>query len=202
MARLAERRKRLVTSMMKQGIYEAAVAVLTRYGLEGTTMDRVAEQAEVAKGSLYKYFQNKVELLQFVHERLLEPLRESSQEILDEDLSALPKLEALLRHWFEYLQEHRGLFNFFFVDHAVRALLRDHDRTGRTSAVQDLALIIRQGIEEGGFRRVDVSLTAELLFGAVRDVCEQRIETDAALPIDQLIEGVMDFFQHGVGADE
>jgi AcrR family transcriptional regulator len=56
MVRLSERRKELLNSMMQNAIHSAAVAVLTEHGIGGMTMDRVAEKAEVAKGSLYKYF--------------------------------------------------------------------------------------------------------------------------------------------------
>ena len=74
MARLSERRRELLTSMMQDSIYEAVAAVLAEHGIRGMTMDRVAEQAEVAKGSLYNYFPNKQALLQFVHEKALAPV--------------------------------------------------------------------------------------------------------------------------------
>ncbi len=80
MSRLVEQRKNL----MKEGIYEAAVAVLIRDGLEATTMERVAEEAGVAKGSLYNYFENKTDLLEFVHERTIEPLRQGVREAIEE----------------------------------------------------------------------------------------------------------------------
>ena len=35
MARLSERRKELLTAMMQNAIYEAAVAVLTEHGISG-----------------------------------------------------------------------------------------------------------------------------------------------------------------------
>ena len=55
MPTITERRRDAV----KQGIYEAAVEVLTRDGLDGATMDRVAAEAGICKGSLYNYFKDK-----------------------------------------------------------------------------------------------------------------------------------------------
>ncbi len=63
--------------MMRDAVYEGAVAVLTQYGLNGTTMDRVAEAAGMAKGSLYNRFRSKRDLLEFVHERAVAPMRET-----------------------------------------------------------------------------------------------------------------------------
>ena len=69
MTQLTQRRKEMVASLMKDGIYKAAVEVVMEHGADGLTMDRVAETAGVAKGSLYNYFQNKRELIEFIHER-------------------------------------------------------------------------------------------------------------------------------------
>ena len=70
MPRLSKARKELLTTMMKESIFEAATSVLCEHGVDGTTMNRVAEAAELAKSSLYDYFPSKDELLEFVSDRL------------------------------------------------------------------------------------------------------------------------------------
>ena len=71
MPRLSEARKELLTTMMKESIFEAATSVLSEHGLDGTTMNRVAAAADLAKSSLYDYFPSKDELLEFVSDRLV-----------------------------------------------------------------------------------------------------------------------------------
>ncbi len=44
-------------------ILESARAAFAKYGLEQTSMDRIAQEAELAKGTLYLYFKNRDELL-------------------------------------------------------------------------------------------------------------------------------------------
>lgn len=44
-------------------ILESARAAFDKYGLEQTSMDRIAQEAELAKGTLYLYFRNRDELL-------------------------------------------------------------------------------------------------------------------------------------------
>ncbi|MBN1591402.1 MAG: TetR/AcrR family transcriptional regulator [Pirellulales bacterium] len=200
MSDLAERRKDLVTSMMKEAIYEAAVDVLTEYGTNGVTMDRVAEQAGVAKGSLYNYFPNKLALLQFVHEKTVEPLREKAQRILHSDLPATHKLEAIIRTWFESIDEHRGVFVFLFMDLTARELLKSEEASGRAEAVEMLATIIAQGIEENVFRPGDPNRMAWLLYGTAKEMCDLQLTAGNEWPIEQLIRDVIDFFLHGVAA--
>lgn len=195
MARLMEERKHL----MKNGIYEAAVGILTRHGYEATTMDRVAQEAGVAKGSLYNYFPNKVELLRFVHEKAVEPMRRNAREILATDMPATAKIESMLRAWFMYIDEHRGLFNFVFNDYAVQKVLQRQHGLAQADAVRNLGRVIEQGIEEGAFRKIDANRVAEFLFGAVRQMCDRQLAAKDVGPVREMVKALVDLFLHGVG---
>ncbi len=194
MTRLLAQRK----DLMKNGIYEATVAILTRHGFDAMTMDRVADEAGVAKGSLYNYFPNKLKLLEFVYEKTIEPLRQGAVVILEAELPAVRKLESLIKVWYEHLGEHRGLFNFLFNDYTVLKLLESRE-TGRKSAIRDLAKIIEQGVAEHNFRQVDPNQAAVLLFGIVREMADQQLATNEAWPINDMTNIVMDFTLVGLG---
>lgn len=56
-------------------ILEAAAQVLTEFGPEGATTNRIAERAGVSVGSLYQYFSNKKALYTALGERFLGNLR-------------------------------------------------------------------------------------------------------------------------------
>ena len=56
MPKLTAIRKQALDEMMREAIFQAAKAVLAKHGVDGMTMDRVAVEADVAKGSLYHYF--------------------------------------------------------------------------------------------------------------------------------------------------
>ncbi len=73
-------------------ILEAARRVMARYGMQGTTVDRVAEEAKVAKGTIYLYFDTKDAL---VHAAVLEGLREMVAETVASDDPSIPPLERI-----------------------------------------------------------------------------------------------------------
>jgi len=56
---LAQRRKAMAEGVMRDAICAAATTVLAQVGYAALTMERVAEVAGVAKGTLYNYFQDK-----------------------------------------------------------------------------------------------------------------------------------------------
>jgi TetR/AcrR family transcriptional regulator len=56
-------RSEIISKFRTREIIEAAIELVKREGMERLTMDRLAAQAGVAKGTLYLYFKDKGELL-------------------------------------------------------------------------------------------------------------------------------------------
>ena len=123
--RLTERRKAAVDAAMRDGLFEAAVAVIAQHGSAGLTMERLAIAARVAKGSVYNYFRSKRGLLQFVYQKAYEPINVQMHEIAASRQTARGKLEAMARMYFEHVNQERELFAFSV------------ERRFRTRAVED-----------------------------------------------------------------
>lgn len=196
----AERRKELLDSMMREAVYEGAVAVLIKHGLDGTTMDRVAAAAGMNKGSLYNHFRGKQELLEFVHERLVAPVRQAMDEIVKNELTAAEKLTVISRRWREYLVQHRAVFQFLINDRAAKGLLRDSEQTSRASGIRQIATVIRQGVDEGAFRPVDPVAAAEMFVSASIGMVEQEFAAGGTRPADEAVDALMAVFLHGLVA--
>ena len=61
-------------ALTKAAIYEATTSILIEGGLDALNMDQVAEAADIAKGTIYRYFKSKLELLRFVREQSVQSL--------------------------------------------------------------------------------------------------------------------------------
>lgn len=198
MAQLAERRKELMASLMKDTIYAAAVQIVTTHGVDGLTMDRVAETAGVAKGSLYNYFGNKRDLIDFVYEKTVEPAKLIFEEVMAKELSARERLEEMLRMWFDYFATNRGIFNFLFNDSRVSDMADSHKRSCRTQGIADLTVVFRQGVSRGEFRPIDPARAAEMFLGAVITSIEQQIASNEHRPAEETVATLMDLFLKGL----
>ena len=78
---------------MREGILEAFLNTLLKYGFHNSSMTKIAQEAGIAKGTLYLYFDSK--------EKLIETLTEQYFSTMQKRL--IPKeyfesLEALLKH--------------------------------------------------------------------------------------------------------
>ena len=104
----AEKRKAVWEETMKASIYNATVSVLTKHGVDGLRMDRVADAAEVATGTLYNYFKNKEELLLHVVMTIFEPFHRRLIEIRDGNLAPQKKLSHYFRSILRSFEENQN----------------------------------------------------------------------------------------------
>ena len=163
MPRVSKTRQAVVARMMREDIFEAATTVLCKYGVNGTTMNRVAEAANLTKSNLYYYFRDKDELLQFFNTRLLEPCLQAIEEVAKCDLPASQKLEKILRTTWEFAQHHKGLVRLIMEadqDSTVR-------KTVRPRVLGLFTRVVEQGIREGSFRSHNAEHTGRVFNGAL-----------------------------------
>jgi AcrR family transcriptional regulator len=67
----------------QNAIVKAAEKIIAEYGMEKMTMDQVAAEADVAKGTIYLYFKNKGSLLAAVNAELNKEANEYMKERMD-----------------------------------------------------------------------------------------------------------------------
>jgi AcrR family transcriptional regulator len=191
--RLSQARKEIVAKMMKDTIFEAAGVVLEQHGVNGVTMERVAHAAGLATGSLYNYFLNKNELMEFIFTRFAAPLLGAVEETANGDLSARQKLENILRMSLEYSTLHKQI---------VRLLLetrQDYEakRNIRPRILQLYTSIFEQGIREGTFRPHNPAYTARLFRGGLAELFDlqtnnvpsEEVNDYAAMLMQSLLNG-------------
>ena len=194
MTRLTERRRSLLASMMKDAIYEAAVAVLTRHGMEGTTMDRVAEEAGVAKGTLYNYYKNKIDLLSEVHDRLGEPIREEMRELVASDLTPREKVTATIRSALAFCERNKVVLLAF-----ENTLFDQAKWEEKQCFFEDkVAAMLEEGVERGDFRPIDTRRAAKLLLYFLTGVIEQKLAYREPIDVEKDGDAVVDILLNGL----
>ncbi|MBU2549744.1 MAG: TetR/AcrR family transcriptional regulator [Proteobacteria bacterium] len=177
MAKPKARRKAAWEEMMKQSIYEAAVSVIKAHGLEGLRMDRVAQAAEVATGTLYIYFKDKEDLLNYVIENLVEPLLHSLIEIRDSRLTPLDKLEAYFRLSFQVWYGQEDLITIIVTTPTLPSAVKIggySDLEVHRSISGIIAEIIEEGVRSGVFRSCPSLRAAYLIHGGVSTLIKAK----------------------------
>ena len=108
-----ERRKREKQHRQKT-ILEAAEKIFLHKSLENITMNEIAAQAELAKGTLYLYFDSKDQILMALTLKALNLLNDIVQEKLKTCTNAWEKLLAALEGYRDFYHQYPDHFTLFF----------------------------------------------------------------------------------------
>lgn len=106
---VADRRER-EREARRQSILDAAERIMCRVGFASTTMDDVAAEAELSKGTLYLYFDNKDALCAAIAERALSKLRPQMREAMQSEPTGLAQLRCGVSLQAEFFREHPHLY--------------------------------------------------------------------------------------------
>jgi len=180
-----DRRKVIVTAAMK---------AFDAHGYAATTMDMIAEEAGVSKGSLYNYFQNKDDLFRQVFTDALAGEEEQVERLLSASTSASHKLGSLIDYIFGRLRRYVGVSGLMMEFWATAArpergprlserLIRVHRRWKAR-----IESVLAEGIQKGEFRQeINPKIGASLIWSTVNGILVlSTFDSDAQITPDYL----------------
>ena len=79
-----------------QRILDAAATLFSRYGLKKTSIEEIAQQAGLGKGTVYLYFKSKDEIFSVLANRLTEDYESALSEAMKVPVTPTDKLKAFI----------------------------------------------------------------------------------------------------------
>lgn len=160
---IAERKER-EKEQRRQAIIAAAEQVFFSRGFDESTMDDVAAQAELSKGTLYLYFNSKIELHWEIMKKGMAILSEAILKSISADANALDNLRKMGEVFYRFSSEEPMYFNsmMFFEGKDLELLhfeQKELDSSFQTSPIKILYEVIESGIIDGSVRN-DFSVPA------------------------------------------
>jgi AcrR family transcriptional regulator len=160
-----DERHRLPGEVRKKQIVEVALQLVAQYGVQATTLHRIAKEVGVTHPALYSHFSNRREILlaalDVLFRRILEVHRVSSHE------NALERLRAISMHQTDWVHSapQGSVFPLFeFLAAPPEEGLREELAVRQAVLTRDLADIVREGQQQGTIRPdVDADQAAWLL---------------------------------------
>lgn len=149
-------RKEREKEQKKAMILEVAEEILLEKGLDQLNMDEVAERAEVSKGSLYLYFNNKTDLVLGICHKASNLMNEWTSKVLTEKKSGLEMVYQLGKNYLKFAIEHpeyyrvmRFLESYKHSDQAKNSIYLDLCRQNRQQGFRVMVKAIQIGMQDG-----------------------------------------------------
>lgn len=189
-------------------ILEAACRVVSRHGFQGATVDRVAEEAKIAKGTIYLYFRTKDALFKAAVEQGMENFTDQIRAEITEVKTPLEKIVRLVEASLELSDSKRDFFKMLLLE---RNFLAASPRHPEATHMLDLYLdyirlieeTIQEGVKAGVLRHHNTEALAFALNECIRGCFQQRAlgltarsaAEDANILLDLLMHGVLNHSQ-------
>lgn len=199
MGRPARKESDLWNEFKRQSIQQAVIRLMCREGLKSVTMERVAQETGIAKGTVYLHYRDKQELLDAVKETSLTPLMDKLHEILRGAVAPERKLHAFVLRYLTYFDEKRDLFRILLYEREVMRVQGDRYQTDRyKNLVEAAAGVIQEGIRKRLFRSVDARHVAAMLIESTIALVNQRLLAEAPRPVEDDAALVAEIFTGGL----
>ena len=188
---------------VKDAILDATDRLLARYGYRKMTVEDIAVEVGIGKGTIYLHFTSKEEIVLSHVDRIVERVKQRLREIAHSDATAAERLRSMLLT--------RVLFRFDSIQHYTQSLndllaaLRPGLLARRAmyfeAEAQILAELLIAGRESGEFDFEDEVATANALLLATNGLLPYSLSTaelGAREEVEQRAAAVVDLMMSGL----
>jgi len=149
-------------------IIKVSVPIFMKKGYSGTSIREIASKVGIKSGSLYYHIRDKEELLEKIHDGLIDELLAKSQKgiIADKNVNAKTKLDLFIKDALGVMAYFKPYATVFFRDyHFLSSCFLERIRKKRKKFQKIFQEILKEGIKSGEFRNLDVKITSFGIFG-------------------------------------
>ncbi len=189
-------------------IMNAALKVFSSKGYSPTVIEEIADEAGIAKGTLYLYFKDKEDLYYSTVMYVVENLEQTIKREMDEEMPPLVALEKLSILTIRFFAQNRAFINMYILI-LHNNLVRNFKRLFESLLKKEKELydfesrIIEHGKAEGVLNK---KLATEDVVDSFHGIISQTIsrmfflEKGRVIDPDGKAKSVMNIFLNGVGA--
>lgn len=148
-------------------INNAAINLFIQRGFKGTTTKEIAKKAGIAEVTIYRHFSGKKQIASDLFINCVDRFRERLQQSIVSKSEPTEKLHALIEDFFHFAINESKAYNYVNIAHFSEM----QDVIRKIAKPMDIFKeVIREGMDKGEFRSMDVSLAAGLIIGMLTRV--------------------------------
>jgi AcrR family transcriptional regulator len=195
----AETKEALVEEFRRETMLKAARHVVARRGLAGASMQSIAEEAGVAKGTLYLYFRDREDLIEQAVGSVLDELMRLVRDELRPGRPLREALHGLLRTQFEFFEAHRDFLRVYAELRAPEGAACER-RWRRPQFARFLELLkgfLAEAVRRGEMRPFDPGRVAFFVAEGLTSIVKRQLDErgrrgaeDAGWIVDLLLDGM------------
>ncbi len=202
---MTQSKEEVVEAFRVQTIRDAAIRVIARKGMSGASMQEIADEAGISKGTIYLYFRNQQELLEASVDESLDRLLETLTGALEAPGTFEERFRLLLRAHLEFFQSHADLFHIYRSSKLSGEPASHHAHCDRASRPQyqqymgRLVAFLEEAMKKREIRKLDASRLAIFLQEGIVAVTVQRVGEQTPSPLEGEVDWLVQMVLQGIG---
>lgn len=197
-------KEEVVQEFRIQSIQEAALRVIARKGMAAATMQEIADEAGVAKGTIYLYFRDRDELVEKTFENAITQLHKRIDESLQSGAPFEEKLRAQIAAKLKFFSENAEFFRLYLSLRMPEGTPQQQRRQKRTCQPQYAARVdafvaeLMKAMESGEIRQTDPRRLALFIMEGTTAIVLERLSEDAPPPEEHDVEVIVSTILDGI----
>jgi len=183
----------------KERIFTAAIDKFSQKGSTNTTMQEIAETAGVGKGTLYRYFENKEDLIYSLIQYGINKMTNQVKEKISQVEFPLEKLKIIVGAQLEFYDQHQNFCKFLTREiWGYQSKFEDHIKEIRSNNTVIIENIIKDGIERGVFKELNAETAAVSLSGMINITALHWFMFQDEFPIEKIRNDIIQLYFNGI----
>lgn len=183
----------------KDAIFEAAIKVFSQNGYNKATMDEIALNAGVAKGTLYYHFKSKEEIFKYIIKEGMKIIKNEIEETSERIKEPVDKLKAISRIQLEIVHKNRDFFKVIMSQLWGQELRQLELREAIGNYIRYIESFLRAAMEDGCIKGGETKFMAYTFFGNLCSAAVYELMSDECENVGKLQENLMHYIFEGIG---
>ena len=193
----------VITEYRRDALLTAAVRVFGEHGFDAATMEQIAREADVAKGTTYLYYASKQSIYDAALSHGLAELDVRTHDAIRQALNLHEAIPAFVTARARYFFEHRDFFRMY-VAAIARQVTSVKPRSSEFQGMVDrqtrrLEDAIVRAIGRGEIPRVNAGAAATAIFDLTRGLVARGIVATRAFDVKREVAFVTSLVWQGLG---
>jgi TetR/AcrR family transcriptional regulator, fatty acid metabolism regulator protein len=186
----------------RAAIMKAALELFSKEDFNQATMRSIAKKAKIVPSNIYKYFENKDELLSALLDAVAEQILKGTEEQFLLSDSTREKIYKLTYYYLDYYQKNPGVAYLIYGRNTLQHWYEYHSIYNRARELGNMLIsIVEEGRKKGEVRQdIDIHVINHIYHGGIRNLVTSWLYHNYEFPLTDSAGGFASTIYFAVSA--
>lgn len=184
----------------KKSIFQSSIKIFSDKGYDGATMDDIAANAGVAKGTLYYHFKSKEEIFKYIISEGMNVIREQVEDAVVREDNPLNKLKILCKIQLSLVYQNRDFFKVMMSQLWGKEIRQLELRDSIHEYIKNIQAYLEEAMDKGIIRKGEASFMAYTFFGTLFSAAVYELINEGKGDLEYVIDTLIGYILKGIEA--